>query len=203
MSSLPPAGWYDDGSGRIRYWSGSAWTDQYAPRKVVVVQPSETNELSYLDRHPALIPLLLCAVLCLIGAGNLPYDYYRFLRITITVAGVFVIVHSVRSKQFGWLALGIPVVILFAPAVWVVLPAVVWKVLDVATAGLLILAGFLIRNPPAPAKDDPRRWEWWKVALLVFGIGWVALAIGVYGSSGLGDGCPSYSYDRSGPYCDG
>jgi hypothetical protein len=24
-----PAGWYDDGSGRQRYWDGSAWTDHY------------------------------------------------------------------------------------------------------------------------------------------------------------------------------
>ena len=26
-----PAGWYDDGSGRQRWWDGSQWTDQYAP----------------------------------------------------------------------------------------------------------------------------------------------------------------------------
>lgn len=25
-----PAGWYDDGSGRQRYWDGSQWTDQFA-----------------------------------------------------------------------------------------------------------------------------------------------------------------------------
>lgn len=26
-----PAGWYDDGSGRQRWWDGVQWTDQYAP----------------------------------------------------------------------------------------------------------------------------------------------------------------------------
>ncbi|ANJ28115.1 DUF2510 domain-containing protein [Agromyces aureus] len=26
-----PAGWYDDGSGRQRYWDGRQWTDQFAP----------------------------------------------------------------------------------------------------------------------------------------------------------------------------
>ena len=26
-----PAGWYDDGSGRRRWWDGSQWTEQYAP----------------------------------------------------------------------------------------------------------------------------------------------------------------------------
>jgi Protein of unknown function (DUF2510) len=34
-SRLPPAGWYPDpgGSGRRRYFNGSAWTDQYRPRR--------------------------------------------------------------------------------------------------------------------------------------------------------------------------
>lgn len=26
-----PAGWYDDGSGRQRWWDGQQWTEQYAP----------------------------------------------------------------------------------------------------------------------------------------------------------------------------
>ncbi|BDZ39591.1 DUF2510 domain-containing protein [Microbacterium suwonense] len=26
-----PAGWYDDGSGRQRWWDGTQWTDNYAP----------------------------------------------------------------------------------------------------------------------------------------------------------------------------
>lgn len=32
----PPPGWYDDGSGRQRWWSGSIWSDHYAP---VVAEP--------------------------------------------------------------------------------------------------------------------------------------------------------------------
>lgn len=36
MTTLPEAGWYDDGSGRNRYWDGAGWTAHYAP----TVQPS-------------------------------------------------------------------------------------------------------------------------------------------------------------------
>lgn len=32
-----PAGWYDDGQGRMRWWDGSGWTDAYAP--VIVQRP--------------------------------------------------------------------------------------------------------------------------------------------------------------------
>lgn len=27
------AGWYDDGSGRMRWWDGQQWTDQYQPEE--------------------------------------------------------------------------------------------------------------------------------------------------------------------------
>ena len=29
------AGWYDDGTGRQRWWDGSAWTDHFAPVQAV------------------------------------------------------------------------------------------------------------------------------------------------------------------------
>ena len=31
MANPPTAGWYDDGSGRRRYWNGTIWTESYAP----------------------------------------------------------------------------------------------------------------------------------------------------------------------------
>lgn len=33
MNALPPAGWFPDpeGSSRLRYWDGTAWTAHYAP----------------------------------------------------------------------------------------------------------------------------------------------------------------------------
>lgn len=37
--STTPAGWYDDGSGNLRYWDGSAWTEHTAPG-TTAAQPS-------------------------------------------------------------------------------------------------------------------------------------------------------------------
>ncbi len=39
--ATPPAvaGWYDDGSGRQRWWDGTGWTENYAPVAVAVPKP--------------------------------------------------------------------------------------------------------------------------------------------------------------------
>ncbi|MGB3373679.1 MAG: DUF2510 domain-containing protein, partial [Microbacterium sp.] len=31
MRMSTPAGWYDDGSGRQRWWDGQQWTENFAP----------------------------------------------------------------------------------------------------------------------------------------------------------------------------
>lgn len=36
-----PAGWYDDGSGRQRWWDGQQWTDHFAPASAAPVAPAE------------------------------------------------------------------------------------------------------------------------------------------------------------------
>lgn len=37
-----PAGWYDDGSGRQRWWDGSQWTEHFAPEAPAEQTPAET-----------------------------------------------------------------------------------------------------------------------------------------------------------------
>lgn len=38
----PPAAWYDDGSGRLRYWDGENWTEHFAPLPETTAAPDET-----------------------------------------------------------------------------------------------------------------------------------------------------------------
>ena len=158
---------------------------------------------TYLDRHPAFLPLLIAGIFALVGAGLLPYDYYVFLRCVLTITAVFIVVHAIRSERLGWLALGIPIFILWAPAAWVILPRAAWEVLDVVVAGLVILAGVLIPAPKGATTDEKSvtRWQWWKVALLVYGIGAFACSVTVY-STGSGNPDCIVQYDRAGSYCE-
>ncbi|RIJ52293.1 DUF2510 domain-containing protein, partial [Clavibacter lycopersici] len=39
VPSAAPAGWFPDGSGQLRYWDGSVWTQHVAP----MVQPASAQ----------------------------------------------------------------------------------------------------------------------------------------------------------------
>ena len=41
-----PAGWYDDGSGRQRYWDGAAWTEHFAPTPDPAAPAAPTPDLA-------------------------------------------------------------------------------------------------------------------------------------------------------------
>jgi hypothetical protein len=45
----PPAGWYDDGSARQRWFDGTQWTDHYAPTQGFQAQPESLNVASTAD----------------------------------------------------------------------------------------------------------------------------------------------------------
>jgi hypothetical protein len=40
VPSAAPAGWFPDGSGQLRYWDGSAWTQHVAPMVQPAVAPA-------------------------------------------------------------------------------------------------------------------------------------------------------------------
>ncbi|PHR85739.1 MAG: hypothetical protein COA59_00160 [Colwellia sp.] len=82
--------------------------------------------------------IYITALILVIGAFPLPYDYYMLLRIIVT--GVFiwaaVIVNEKNNALLTWVCVG--VVLLFNPFIKVHLSSIVWGVIDILTAIFLI-----------------------------------------------------------------
>ncbi|MDY0910893.1 DUF2510 domain-containing protein [Microbacterium sp. CFBP9034] len=49
MSNGTPAGWYDDGTGRHRWWDGFRWTDQFTPALVLAQPPAPATARDQLE----------------------------------------------------------------------------------------------------------------------------------------------------------
>lgn len=58
-------GWYDDGSGRQRYWDGTAWTDQYSVP--VAAAPARRKVWPWLVAGGGVLALILIAVVVVIA----------------------------------------------------------------------------------------------------------------------------------------
>lgn len=88
---LPSPGWYDDGTGRQRWWDGSRWTEHFAPAVAVVPQgyPPRIGGISPKSRTVASILGFFL--------GGLGVDRFYLGNIGMGVAKLLV----------GWLTLGI------------------------------------------------------------------------------------------------
>lgn len=51
----PAAGWYDDGTGRQRWWDGAGWTEHYAPAAAAVLEPV-----------PGRVPGFICGLIAIL-----------------------------------------------------------------------------------------------------------------------------------------
>lgn len=166
----------------------------------VVPEAASANESqvasTWFDRHPAFLPLAAASLLALVGAAPLPIGYYDFLRAVLMAAGVLIIIHSALSKQWGWIALGAALLVVWAPVTHLYLPAATWKVLDVVAAGLLLTAALLIS---ARQGSDGRSPRWWQVAIVPVILALLFWsAISGTSSSGFVDCYP----DPRGTYCE-
>ena len=99
-------------------------------------------------RRPHLVPSLIAAVVLLIALAEMPYGYYRFLRIVTCVAAAFVAYSAYAwKKHWGVWVFGV-VAVLFNPLVPIYLSREVWIPIDIAAAGLFA-AGIFLLIPPA------------------------------------------------------
>ena len=88
---LPPPGWHDDGSGRLRWWDGGQWTAHYAPATVVVA-PGTVVRMAGTSPKSRTVASILGFFL-----GGLGVDRFYLGNIGMGVVKLLV----------GWLTLGI------------------------------------------------------------------------------------------------
>ncbi|TFB96679.1 MULTISPECIES: DUF6804 family protein [Cryobacterium] len=155
-------------------------------------------QLSFTNRYPAIVPATFAGGLALVGALDLPYGFYFYFRTALSSAAVLLAFFAIRSERPAWLALFVPICILWTPVAWIHLSRGTWQVLDVIVAGFLIAVGFAIPAPPEQKNDDDgtvlKRMVWWKMTA-------IALALTIFfvmAFSGSGSGNPDCvtTYDR-------
>lgn len=165
-------------------------------RKSSVTQASATPVLA---QKPVLVPASIAAGLSLLAIFAWPYGYYQLLRFVLSATAVLIAVHAVRSANQRWFLLAIPMFLLWAPAGLVTLDRPVWAVLNVLAAIGLVCAGWLIHAPDDDDADGKRRWSWWQIALLVYGVTLIlTLVMQPFGAAGAD---PSCELTRSGSLC--
>jgi len=74
---------------------------------------------------------LIGIILLLIAIPELPYGYYTFLRIVITILSVYIIFVALGSDRVGWSWIFGGVAILFNPLFPVYLTKEIWVVIDI------------------------------------------------------------------------
>ncbi|MFE6736820.1 DUF2510 domain-containing protein [Microbacterium sp. NPDC057650] len=130
-----PAGWYDDGSGRQRWWDGTQWTEHFAPVEAApvpvfeppYVAPAPQLQQSYQAGNPLVAPGY---------PGGQPYAASAsFATAPVTAPA------ARRPSALGWVALAVSV----AGAVLACIPPIFGVGLLVLLAGIVLSIIALVR----------------------------------------------------------
>ncbi|NOX37702.1 MAG: hypothetical protein GXO78_09215 [Calditrichaeota bacterium] len=87
----------------------------------------------------------MIATLLMIAIADLPYGYYIFLRIAVTLVAITMANMAYRQKHSYWMMLFIAIAILFNPIIPVYLDKEIWIVIDLVVALLFIVSVFSLR----------------------------------------------------------
>ncbi|MBS3183466.1 PASTA domain-containing protein [Leucobacter manosquensis] len=97
--SNTPAGWHDDGSGRQRWWDGTAWTDAYQDEQAQVepVVPSAPQRPVVTANGLGIASLVTGGVAFLIG-------WLPFIGALVALAAIILGVLALRKNQRKWMS---------------------------------------------------------------------------------------------------
>ena len=79
-------------------------------------------------------PLLITCLLLLISTAKMPYGYYQFLRIAITIAAGITAYDLFEKKQNNWLIAFVLIMILYNPINVIHLDKAIWKPINIITS---------------------------------------------------------------------
>ncbi|MDQ0576722.1 NINE protein [Agromyces albus] len=112
---LPQPGWYDDGSGRQRWWSGAAWTEHFAP-PAPPATPNVAQVVAYQQPAPTFVRPLkdtgIAYVFAILLAGFGAHHFY----LGNVGAGIAYILLWWGGWALSWLGIGL--LIIFGVFIW-------------------------------------------------------------------------------------
>ena len=110
--------------------------------------------LGFARRHPLLIPCAVAAaMLAAVAVMRLRYDYQRALWWVVCAASIWVMVTAYRQDRVWAAVLFIGLVILFNPLFPFRLAPDVWRRIDLACAGVFLLAAIVATRKPREEKE--------------------------------------------------
>ena len=94
--------------------------------------------------------LLTCSAFLLLGLADMPIGYYTFLRITVTIGAVAIIIQEFDGEVTPWIIIFGIIAITFNPIIPVYLhDKEIWALIDVIAAILFGIKAFNFSKSPA------------------------------------------------------
>ncbi len=91
-------------------------------------------------------PIILACLLLLIAIAPMPYGYYQFLRIVITVVAGITAYDLYEKKRNNWLFAFVLIMILYNPIIVIHLDRAIWKPINIITSVFFGVFTFLNKN---------------------------------------------------------
>jgi hypothetical protein len=96
------------------------------------------------------------ALLLILAVFDLPYGYYSFLRIIVTIYLSILAFYSHKNGHINTMYLLGGVAVLFNPIIPIYLSKGIWIVIDLATAVLIMLSPIMMKRDKTPVSTKEK-----------------------------------------------